>query len=102
MGVMGVDFDELRKQEREEIMKDGNYLLCEIIVNKKTNTPFVQTKCIGDVDSRDMAVMLKVLDFTQKKLKSYDPLAYKLSKKFKCRKSKTLKVDRKTNNITEI
>lgn len=54
---MEIDFSELQKQRKEEIIKSGNYCKAEIVIGKNDNMPIAQIE-VEKISSKEVALLM--------------------------------------------
>ena len=75
-----IDYEELEKQRRDMILKEGKYCKAEILLAKDDNMPIVNIELKG-VKSHDVAKLCVSLEELLNHMKKNYPLEYMMSKK---------------------
>lgn len=72
---MQVDYKELNKQRKEQILKDGKYCSAEIIIGSKEENPIMEIK-LKNVGSKEVAILMLTMKEAIVALVKKDPVAY--------------------------
>lgn len=72
---MEIDFNELQKQRKEEIIKSGNYCKAEIVIGKNENMPIAQIE-VEKISSKEVALLMGTMKEMIVALAKKDPAAY--------------------------
>lgn len=72
---MYVDFEELSKQKKEQILKSGQYCSMEVIIGKNDRSPIMNI-CVEQVGSKEIALLMLTMKDAIVQLAKKDPLAY--------------------------
>ena len=72
---MQVDYKELNKQRKEQILKDGKYCNAEITIGSKEENPIMEIK-LKNVGSKEVAILMLKMKEAIVTLAKKDPAAY--------------------------
>jgi hypothetical protein len=76
---MEINYEELKKQYREDIIASGEYIECNILIAKNSNEPFTDVK-VRKVSSMEVAELLVCFDELKKAFAKKDPIAFQIYK----------------------
>ena len=72
---MQVDYKELKKQRKEQILKGGKYCSAEITICEKEENPIMEIE-VKNVGSKEVAILMLTMKEAIIALAKKDPLAY--------------------------
>lgn len=78
---MEVNFDEMMKQNKEEILKSNEYLRIEILIGKGNDLPYAVCKSQASV--KEIAIGIKTMEEMKQALIQNNPLVLEALKKTK-------------------
>lgn len=76
---MEINYEELKKQYREDIIASGEYVECNILIPKNSHEPFTDVK-VHKVSSIEVAELLVCFDELKKVFAKRDPIAFQIYK----------------------
>lgn len=74
---MEIDFSELQKQRKEEIIKSGNYCKAEIVIGKNDNMPIAQIE-VEKISSKEVALLMGTMKEMIVALAKKDPFEFRI------------------------
>ena len=98
---MEIDFNELQKQRKEEILKSGKYCKAEIIIGKCDNMPIAHIE-VEKVSSKEVALLMGTMKEMIVSLAKKDPAAYYIFQNMKFDNTTVIEEERRSDNEADL